>query len=198
MQKKPWELNEGLKPECLRKLASIMRDVRHKAIMLHEPQDGDGAWSLGCRIYERTINKISSEAKNLEWLEVKRENLYLLILVNQIPIRFYSGSLENPSSRRLQMKHPEIEARQMWLFEEDDRPLVWRIAVDTFSDGKVDRITIAQFDEYGTARHPWIIPIFDDEYSEPQHTIPDSVPLKKPTVRLQNGIKEGTADNGEK
>ena len=73
MNQKPWEIEPNLQKEYLCQLGHIIRDVRQGVLDLHDPDDGDGPWSLGCRAYERTINILEKSADSLPWLKVIRE-----------------------------------------------------------------------------------------------------------------------------
>src|SRR3989339_2221164 len=105
----PWEIDHGLTEERLCEIARIFRDVRHQTLSLYDPDEGDGPWSLGCRIYERTINKFAGEAENLDWLSVHRsDSLYFVIFIDNIPLRFYRGKIDEPTKRTLRQKLPEF------------------------------------------------------------------------------------------
>src|SRR3989304_6986551 len=109
---KPWEVHSALEKERLKTLASTIRAVRHRSVELHQPEEGDGHWSLGCRIYERTINAIAWESQNIPWLKVIRNNLYFLMLIDGVPVRLHKGDIENPDFRVLRRLPFEIEAEQ--------------------------------------------------------------------------------------
>ena len=58
----PWQKYPDLTRDRLSVIATIIRDVRHRCVMLHEPDEGDGPWSLGCRAYEETrATKVNSD-----------------------------------------------------------------------------------------------------------------------------------------
>lgn len=153
----PWEIEPKLKKEHLCELAGIIRDVRHEVLSLYNPEEGDGPWSLGCRVYERTINILEKLAESSLWLEVVREqSLYFLILVEGIPLRFYRGRFDNPPEKTLRQSFPELRFRQLSF---DQREWMWRIAVETDDDGSVLRIIVAQYDGKGNFRNPWEVPL---------------------------------------
>ena len=66
----PWIKYPDLSLDRLCILAELIRSVRHHAIALHEPENGDGDWCLGCRIYERTCFAIREAAKKYDWLGI--------------------------------------------------------------------------------------------------------------------------------
>lgn len=159
MDPKPWEIEPRLQMECLCALARIIRDVRHEALQQYNPDEGDGPWSLGCRVYERTINIVERRAQKLSWLDcIRKESLYFVMLVNGVPLRFYTGKADEPSARTLRQRFPEMAVRQLAL-PFDQREWLWRLAVETEDDGSVFQIILAQYDENGNFRYPWQVPI---------------------------------------
>lgn len=50
--KQPWELNPELTQERLKKLASLIRDVRDDVVDRHDDDLGDSARATGMRAYE--------------------------------------------------------------------------------------------------------------------------------------------------
>lgn len=158
MLKKPWEIDKRLAKPCICEVGKIIKHVRHKTISLHDPDNGDGPWSLGCRIYERTINTFVEKSKILDWLGYIKDNLYFVVLVNGVPIRFYRGTVEEPTNRTLRRLSPERKATQL-LFDFEEPEWFWRIVVDTELNGEVLRLVLAQFDEMGGHQNPWEIPI---------------------------------------
>ena len=73
----PWVKNPDLTRSRLSTIASIIRNVRHEAVLLHEPQNGDDAWSLGCRAYARTRDAIKRSAGPYDWLKILPETTWL-------------------------------------------------------------------------------------------------------------------------
>lgn len=182
MNRKPWEIEPKLTFECLCELARIIRDVRHDVLQQYNTDEGDGPWSHGCRVYERTINIIERKANELDWLGcIRKESLYFVILVNGVPLRFYKGKADEPSARTLKQRHPEMAFRQLELF--DDREWVWRLSVETEDDGTVFRISLAQYDEAGNFRNLWEVPLAD---SIPSITSVDDV--RRPAAILEKPI----------
>ena len=194
MDQKPWEVEPKLRREYLCELGQIIRDVRHGVLDLYDPDEGDGPWSLGCRAYERTINVLGRKAESSPWLKAVRKNsLYFLILLDGVPLRFYKGSFDHPPERTLRQDSPEARFHQITIAF-DRREWVWRISVEPEQDGRVFRITLAQYDRTGNFRNPWEIPL-----AEPIPAIAsltgnrsDSVILEKPSLLLRHEtIEEG-------
>ena len=195
MNQKPWEIEPNLQKEYLCQLGHIIRDVRQGVLDLHDPDDGDGPWSLGCRAYERTINILEKLAETLPWLKViRKQSLYFLILVDGVPFRFYKGRFDNPPERTLRKDYPELRFRQLSF---DQREWMWRIAVETDYDGSVLRITVAQYEEKGNFRNPWEIPLTEPipAITSLTETRADSVILEiPPLIPRDETILEGMED----
>jgi hypothetical protein len=193
MNKTPWEIEPALTKERLCHLARLLRDVRQGALTLYNPDEGDGPWSLGCRIYERTINIIQRESTDLPWLKVYRsDGLYFAIFIDDIPLRFYKGSIEEPTSRTLCQRLPEMMGTQLE-FPFLQSEWFWRIAVEPDENGEVLRISIAQFEETGNHRYPWEIPIMEpiSKIAPLTDFRPDATILDKPILSpLEDDVLE--------
>lgn len=199
MNRKPWEIEPRLEMECLCELAGIIRDVRHKALQQHNPDEGDGPWGLGCRVYDRTINIIERKAQEIPWLAcIRKESLYFVMLVNGVPLRFYTGKADEPSARTLKQRFPELAVRQLEL-PFDQREWVWRLAIETEDDGSVFQISLAQYDEDGNFRNPWQVPL---SVAIPPITLVNdrrraAAVLDKPTlIPKDDKSQEGTSNAG--
>ncbi len=182
MNQKPWEIEPNLQKEYLCQLGHIIRDVRQGVLDLHDPDDGDGPWSLGCRAYERTINILEKIAETLPWLKViRKQSLYFLILVDGVPLRVYKGRFDNPPGRTLRKDYPELRFRQLSF---DQREWMWRIAVEPDYDGSLLRITVAQYDEKGNFRNLWEMPLTESipAITSLTETRADSIILEKPSL----------------
>lgn len=198
--KKPWEIHPSLTEEKICHLAKIIKEVRDKTLELYRPEEGDGVWSLGCRIYERTINTIHSESKAINWLDTIRNGLYFVILIDGVPIRYYKGDVDNPNQRSLNRKHLELEAQQ-YMFKFYEPEWFWRLVVETDENGGILRIVMVQFTESGNFQNLWEIPIH-----EPVRVVistalkyRESVKLDKPPVkpRQKSSIGVVKSDNDE-
>jgi hypothetical protein len=75
--KQPWQLNPALTGYRIKKLASLMREVRDSVVDLHDNVLGDSARSTGLRAYECCRNQIIRASKNNDdwkWLEMVRNS----------------------------------------------------------------------------------------------------------------------------
>ncbi|MCL4476526.1 MAG: hypothetical protein M1508_09915 [Nitrospirae bacterium] len=196
MDRKPWEVHPALTEERLCYIANIIRDVRHKTLGLYDPNNGDGVWSLGCRIYERTINTIDHEKGKLSWLDTIRDGLYFVLLVEGVPIRFYRGDVDNPNTRSLRRKFPELEAQQC-TFSFYEPEWFWRLVAETDADGEILRIVMVQYTESGDSKNPWDIPITEPVKVETPSldAVRESIVLDRPVVKSKEEKTVGVDQN---
>ncbi len=198
MDKKPWEVNHELTEERLLFIANILKDVRNRTVDLHDPSEGDDVWSLGCRVYERSINIINRKIESAPWLDVIKKGLYFVMLIEGIPIRFYKGDIDNPTARSLQRLHPELEAQQeIFSFAQEHFVWFWRIVVETDELGKVLRIVVAQFTESGNVRNQWTVPILHSitKMAPIVNIRREGVVLEKAKVEPRENMQERVAEN---
>lgn len=176
----PWLQFPALTDARLRVLAEMIQDVRHLAVLTHEPHLGDDAWVLGVRAYKRTCYAIAKAAigDHKEWLsvieneirervreemapEVLNPELHFVFAVGGVPLRFYRGLADEPTNKSLKRQYPEIHAQQL-LMEYVPEPVfdrVLRLAVETDELGEVSRVVLVQLDEKGNPYRPWEIPL---------------------------------------
>src|SRR6266702_4537286 len=121
----PWVAYPPLSVDRLSVVAAILRQVRHDAVALHEPEAGDSPWSLGCRTYSRTCYELKAAASKYDWLTIvpESEALTFTFAIGSIPFKFYRGSPEDPPSRLLAMTYGELRHQQLALDIEGIRPL---------------------------------------------------------------------------
>lgn len=177
--RKPWEVHNELQEDRLTTIANIIKQVRHEALLVHEPSKGDTNWGLGCRVHERTCYAINEATDYHTWLDVIDPSLHFVFSIGGVPIRFYRGEAENPNPRQLNRRYPEIEAQQLafdYLFENSQ--WLWRMAIETDNDGEVMRIVMVQVSESGDINNLWTIPLTDN--------VPIITPLH---LRQREGIK---------
>ncbi len=198
MDKKPWDVNHEFTEERLLFIADILKQVRNGTVDLHDPSEGDDVWSLGCRVYERSINIIAREAEKTPWLRVIKKGLYFVMLIEGVPIRFYRGEIENPTTRSLQRLYPELEAQQcIFSFAKDHFEWFWRIVIETDESGKVFRVVMAQFTESGNVRYQWTAPLSELVAAVPSIVKPgrEGVILGEPMVELRQDLQKRAAGN---
>jgi hypothetical protein len=161
----PWEIHPDLELERLRIVATLIAEVRRKALLRHEPSEGDGAWSLGCVAYQRTMFLLERGSQEYTWLRiVERRGLYFVFSIGAVPIRFYRGDHDNHvEERRLVRHYLELRQHQEAFFfappPEMDRIL--RLAIETGDSGQVSNVVLVQVDSDGNTHNPFFIPLAD-------------------------------------
>jgi hypothetical protein len=139
--------------ERLSRVATLIRDVRKECVDLFAPEKGDGPWSLGCRVYERTFFSIGELAKTEpSWLGINKECHALAFSFNigPVPLRFFRGDPEDPPSRYLAQSEGELFQLQTCI-RFDDRPTVdsmLRLAVEVDSTRQAAAVFLIEIDEH--------------------------------------------------
>jgi hypothetical protein len=154
----PWATYPPLTEARLNTVARLLADVRHEAVLLHDPDNGDNNWSLGCRVYVRACAALLTACSQYpEWLSVIEDTgLHFVFAIGGVPLRFYKGEPENAPSRSLKRKLPEIHAHQLALFgDERHADEILRIAVETDTNGEAETITLVQLDQEGNMLEAW-------------------------------------------
>lgn len=186
----PWDFHPALTEERLRICARLLANARRDALALAAYEMGDDSWSVGCRAYAfgRQRLKRVAESGQHEWLRVMDHSHHFVFLIHTVPVRFYRGAADEPTSRTLRQQ--EAEAQQLGLALGTDlaEGLVFRLAVETTETGQVERVVfVALRGEEGQAECVWPIPlerpaehgvpgvqlrlIADDGYEGPQTTV---------------------------
>ncbi|MGA3262873.1 MAG: hypothetical protein ABSC47_02380 [Terracidiphilus sp.] len=191
-QIEPWRKYPDLTQPRLTILANEIRRVRSECVALHEPEHGDGDWSLGCRVYQRTFFAIRELSKTLDWLSINQElkALQFSFSVGSVPLRHYKGDPDDPPSRYL--THSDGETLHIQTcFEFEGLPTVdtiLRLAVDVDSTRQATSVSLVEIDEYkeviGQYRIPFTAQISNISLMQaPPVNLPPVVaePIKKET-----------------
>ena len=150
---KPWLKYPALTDQRLSRVATVIRKVRQECVDLYEPEKGDGPWSLGCRVYERTFFAIKELAKvEPSWLVINKEfhALQFSFSIGPAPLRFYRGDPEDPPSHVLARSDGELFQLQ-YCIQYDDRPTVdsvLRLAVEVDSTRQAAAVFLIEIDEF--------------------------------------------------
>ncbi len=158
----PWMSYPPLTLERLTTVASLMRDVRNEAVAIHDEAAGDSAWSLGCRVYSRTMAILKRESLTTDWLRVVPESqaLRFTFCIGSLPVKFYRGESNDVPDRSLVQSYAEL--RQM-KFAFDTEGIVTthllRLAVETDSFGSTRSITLVEVDDSGRPTRTFDIPV---------------------------------------
>ena len=164
----PWRKYPDLTKDRLSVIATIIRDVRHGCVLLHEPAKGDGPWGLGCRAYERTCAAIRKAVIRYDWLRILPEtsSLGFSFAVGNVPFRFYRGDPDELPYHYQLKSYGEIHHLQLLLaldtgFQEIDGAL--RFAVETDGSQEVSSVTLVEVDRGGNPRDSYQIPFDEGE-----------------------------------
>ena len=126
-----------------------------------DPWAGDDAWSVGCRAYSFSRNRLrrAAEGGRWPWLGVLDGTQHFVFLVDGVPVRFFRGDAEDPTPRTL--RRQEAEATQLSLaLGTAAQGLVFRLAVETDEAGAVSRVVfLALRGEEGRAECFWPVPL---------------------------------------
>jgi len=178
----PWQRHSSLTAERLSTIASALREARDEALNTYEPLKGETVWSLGCSQYDRSKFCIRELARlNSAWMAIVPEKsaLRCTFAVEGVPIRFYHQTADEPPEKYTSSTEGEDRQYQM-LFEVDGETFVqtlFRLAIKNYSTGKVESITLVEFDSAGA-----II----NEYSIPFGVVSSSIiPLRTKPVNLE-------------
>jgi hypothetical protein len=158
----PWLYYPSLTLERLTFVASLMRDTRDGAVLLHDIEAGDSNWSLGSRVYSRIMAQIERVSLKTSWLRVlpESESLRFTFAVGSIPLKFYRGDADDVPRNCLVRSY--IELRQTELaFESDgiEPTSLLRIAIEPDAFGKTSTVTLVEVEESGSPLRVFQIPL---------------------------------------
>jgi hypothetical protein len=165
----PWDLHPALTEERLSACARLLARGRADAVALADPWAGDDAWSIGCRAYSFSRNRLrgAAEGGRYPWLGVLDATHHFVFLIDGVPVRFFRGDAEEPSKRTLRQQ--ESEAQQLALALGDaggSEGLMFRLAVETGEGGEVSRVVfLALRGEEGAVECFWPVPLGHDDVS---------------------------------
>lgn len=194
MSSHPSEFHPGLTDERLQVLARIFADAARGALESHDPDSGEGAWSLGCRRYERICAGIVRASTDHPWLTFFQSNLYFLIRIDGLPIKFFRGDPMDPPDRAKRELPRERQFRQsafkFALPPEPGRHSMWRVSFETDLEGEVYRVTLIRTTKSGKVMNFWDIPVTESVASlAPVVPLrPEFVDVDAPSVGLKRRI----------
>lgn len=156
----PSDIHPHLQWDRLKTIAQLLVEVRQNTVELFDPSAGDGAWSLGCRVYERSCNGLRALADEFPWFDVlsKPESLAFLFNVGDVPCRFYRGDSELPGSRMSRRRADELGQLQMafpWPHQHIN--FLWRFVVETDEDSAALRVALTQVNMAGETERDWTV-----------------------------------------
>jgi hypothetical protein len=104
------------------------------------PGLGCSPWSVGCEAFEFQKFEISQAAPDLPWLEIINSTMQFVFSIGDVPVRFYKGAPDDPTTRTLKQSFAELNQQSLFSTEElihlTAEPL-YRFAVETDESGAV-------------------------------------------------------------
>jgi hypothetical protein len=156
----PWDFHPALTEDRLRLCARLLANARRDAIALAAYEMGDDSWSVGCRAYafgRHRLKHIAAQGMH-PWLRVMDDSHHFVFLIEQVPVRFYRGSADEPTTRTLRRHEAESQQLGLALGLDKVEGLVFRLAVETNPAGGVERVVfLALRGEEGRAECVWPI-----------------------------------------
>lgn len=135
----PWEIHSDLTRDRLVAISRLITRGRSDAVMWQNPEIGDDNWVLGCRAFQAARHQIISTAgtDGFDWLEIVDSSKHLIFKIGEVPVRFYRGLAEEPTTRTLRQTFPELEQLALVFPGDERQDLAFRFAVETDVDGTV-------------------------------------------------------------
>lgn len=158
----PWDFHPALTEERLRWCARLLANARRDALAMAAPELGDDSWSVGCRAYSFGRHRLQrlAESRQHPWLRVMDGSHHFVFLIDQVPVRFFRGAADEPTSRTLRRHEAEAQQLGLALGTDEAEGLVFRIAVETNPAGSVERVVFLVLrGEEGQAECTWPIPL---------------------------------------
>ena len=158
----PWTIHPALTEERLRVCALLLAHARRDAVRLASVEMGDDTWSIGCRAYAFGRQRLqrAAERGTHDWLTVQDGSHHFVFLIEDVPVRFFRGSADDPTSRTLRRQVIEAQQMTMALGEDGAQGLVFRLALEAAPAGTVDRVVfLALRGEDGRVECFWPIPL---------------------------------------
>lgn len=185
----PTDCHPDLQWDRLEPLANFFALVCSEVAELHDFAAGDDGWSLGCRRNARWRNKLQKKAMSGDWpwFRVVRSGKRFVFSVGAVPIRFYRGRANKPTSNTLSCDAPELSQMAIAFrgVETPYKDLHYRFAIETGLLGEPTAIVFAGLaKENGSVVCHWAIPFAGAaEHAEP--LVPhmdDMVRLPAPSI----------------
>jgi hypothetical protein len=185
----PWDLESDLTQERLCVLAKIFKTVREGVKEEAHFEKGDDTWGLGTKAYERYRFAIIETAKQYDWLHViERSGQKFTFSVGRVPLRFYTGSSNNPPLRTLARRKPEMQLElalnRVRPRPNDEKEWFWRVAIELAGLDVADVVVFQANGKKRKTRNAWSIPLIAvaSTLSNVVAATKEAVKLPKPPV----------------
>lgn len=177
-------------------VARILKETREQTLEEFSSEQGDGPWSFGCRVHERSCKRIQMASVQYPWLTVEDPSLHFVFAIEGVPFRFFRGDADSPKKHLLQRSLVEIQQHQaaFSFLDGETEGWFWRIAVEVDVEGRVAEVVVFEVRASGDCRNRWSVPL-EDRVSilTKVGTLPNAVQLDPAEV----GIREAHESVGE-
>lgn len=158
----PWDIHPALTADRLTVCARLLAAARRDAIAMASYEFGDDPWSVGCRAYSFGRSRLARTAREgqYNWLGILDDTHHFIFLIEGVPIRFYRGLADEPSSRTLRQARDEADQLNLALGGCAEAELIFRLALEAASAGEVQRVVfLALRRGNGRAECFWPVPL---------------------------------------
>lgn len=159
--KLPWDFHPALTAERLQACARLLANARRDAIAMASEEMGDDAWSIGCRAYAFSKQRLrrTAEAGHYPWLHILDESHLFVFLIQDVPVRFYRGAADDPNARILKRQQVEAQQLSLALGSAEEDGLLFRFAVETGERGQVARVVFLALRDEERTECFWPVPL---------------------------------------
>lgn len=140
----PWEHHAALARDRLVTIGKLIERGRNHALDRFDPGIGCTPWTVGCEAFAFQKFEIETAAFDVDWLEILDPSMQFVFSIGGVPVRFYRGEPDEPTTRTLKQSFSEL--KQLSLFGADELVRLtaepaYRFAIETDVDGALTAIT---------------------------------------------------------
>lgn len=199
----PWrDHHSDLTLARLVKVGDLFRNVWLRCSELHEPDAGDGKWSLSCRAFQRSCYQLALAQQDWPWLTVQAEHpMRLIVGIGFVPVRFYHGDSEYMPRNYTSAADKEVDMRQLLDFGDNVKTgMLLRFATETDAKGVPLSVKLVQYEEsINEIKNAFDIPEAEEQTATGVVTFPTPQPMPgvtqpKPSARPRSGLAKGQSD----
>lgn len=140
----PWEHHAALTRDRIITIAKLIESGRNHALDRYDPSVGCTPWTVGCEAFAFQKFEIEAASFSLEWLEILNPSMQFTFSLGGVPVRFYRGEPDDPTTRTLKQSFSELKQLSLFGAEElvklTDEP-AYRFAIETDVDGALTAVT---------------------------------------------------------
>lgn len=159
----PWDHHPALERNRLISIAQLIQRGRNEALDRFDPAVGCTGWTVGCEAFAFQRHQIIMASTNLDWLEIVDPSMQFVFSIGGVPVRFYRGEPDDPTSRTLKQSFPELAQLSLFSREELEKlgsQTLYRFAVETDIDGSLSAIAFVVLNGE-TPLLTWSVPLDD-------------------------------------